>query len=234
MRIEMIIVIILLGLNVSLVLSQDSSKVKDTEIILLKDRVTTLENDFAIINVSKGYFVAVISVTTLILSIIVGAGLWYNIYTSRLKLKDMVADELKIQKEQFEGMENQSIKIIEKKLSKTQKDLTLQFTRLEADSYRALAEAYSKPFVKAMWSIRSAKKYDIYNSVSTARVLLGKCRTNLSKLKIGQHFPTDDTYTEFVEIISKLDKNKYSREIELINKEIDRIYTNEKNNPLAE
>ena len=63
---------------------------------------------------------------------------------------------------------------------------------------------------------------------------MGKCRTNLSKLKIGQHFPTDDTYTEFVEIISKLDKNKYSREIELINKEIDRIYTNEKNNPLAE
>lgn len=234
MKIEIIILIFLIVLNVSLVYSQDPLNVQDTEINKLKERITTLEHDINELNVSEGYFAVVITVTTAILSIIVGVGLWFNIYTSRQKLKDMVSEEIINQKKRFDSMKNESVENMDEKLDSIKKDINVKFQFSEANINRALADASDDKLVSAIWRIRAADKYDKVNQVTLTRNALQKATNELKNVSTGTGFPTNDLYTEIVVILGKLDKETYSREIKIMNKEIDRIYGGESDSLISD
>jgi len=235
MRIEFIYIIFLIGLNVSVVFSQDSLNVQDIEINNLKERINNLESEMTAYQVSRDFFNSILNSQTAIFSLIILILLASNFFMSRSAITSKVAKEIMNLKTDIESWEESSIKLVEtkllsrneeidKKIASRDAEIDRTLIALKADNFRSIAIGHKDlPSSAILWYTRSAVEYNIIEDTLMISNSLTLILLTLKTAKKGEFGAKDTVLEEYKEFIRHIDSAKYSDDLKNIETEIKRI-----------
>lgn len=218
MKIEVLIIIFLVGLNVGTALSQNSLNIENIQENVLKERILELEKDVAVINVSKEYFLVVISAFTGLVIFVALIAIGYNFLRSQKEINIMVKNELAIVNEGLNKWKEKNSSEMDDKLEKN-------FLRLETQIFRVFTSAHEKnPQFAYIWALRTAENYSKTEDNKYCRQYLVACYDFLKKIPPEQSIVVKDYYNEIITILNSLNTELFGLEIEKINNETKRLY----------
>ena len=186
MKIEIIVLIFLIVLNVSLAISQDSSNIEDVQINKLKERITTLENDIAVLDVSKEYFLGVMAITAGILAIISAIVVTANYIMSKRKILETIDTKILEQIYEIDEKKTQAILEIENKYDKIFDSFYIKHSLNVASINRTMSLiTKDEPLLSLLWVMRALKKLNEAKTsgnegIHLKDVAIGRCNPKVS------------------------------------------------------
>lgn len=235
MKMEAIYIIFIIGLNVSAALSQDSLNIQDPKINNIKERIISLENEIAVLNESKYYFLGVMAISAGIYAFISAIVVTVNYIMSRRKVRELVEAEITNQIKLVDIEKKKAVDEIKNKYDKKFELIEMDNLKSTASINRAMVTVASKfPSTSLLWVMRTIegletirnKEKDIEKKEKWAietRKQLNLAITKIKSMKSGS-LTNVKHYQEINKMINGIDKTEFKRELKLLTEGIDKIY----------
>lgn len=219
------ILVLILFIHVDIGIPQDSIPVVDEDIEKLQERIDILKEEVSILEVSQLYFNSILNSQTAIFSLILVIIIGFNFFLSKQRIESIVSKEILTQERSINSWKDLTLKEINERLSKRDKEIDLNLVWLDAANNRALALANEDtPSVAFVWWMRTAKLYNSVDSEDLVNISLENALKHLKRIDTNKKFPIPTAFNEeYFKLIKLFESEKFSELLENIDVEIKKM-----------